>query len=98
MSKDVLGTIGNTYIEAQNALVGRVAFLVHLCKLRNVHYIIEQPSSSVMFNHPAMVAALADATHVSLPLGAFGLESTKPLVLVGSAPYLHQMSAAPCYM
>ena len=83
-----MGTVGNSYIEAQNALVARVAFLVMVCKRRLVNFIIEQPSSSVMFEHPLLKAALEGTTAVTLQLGSFGLESPKPLCLVGTAPYL----------
>ena len=61
---------------AQNMLVARLTFLLALCIVRKVYFIVEQPASSVMFQH----------------LGAFSLECQKEIHLYGNAPWLSSMA------
>jgi hypothetical protein len=52
-----LGIWGNAYsedIKAQNALVARLVYLLVLALKRGVLFIVEQPKSSVMWQHPRM--------------------------------------------
>lgn len=96
---DVSGKQWVPNVVRQNVLVSRLVYLVALCWHRGVHFIIEQPSSSKMFEFPRMKKLLAkleklgctigDAT---VQLGCFNLEMEKELVLKGWAPQLATMS------
>jgi hypothetical protein len=74
-----MGSLYNVYVHGQNALVGRVAFLVGLCQYMGIHFTIEQPRSSIMWSHPLLESVLQRmATYTAyVDLGAFGLESQK---------------------
>jgi hypothetical protein len=89
-----MGDTSHPYTAAQNALVARVCFLVALCVFRKVHWIIEQPASSIMWNHPLMSQLIAEVKPLSalVQLGAYSLESMKPLTLVGTGPWLENMA------
>jgi hypothetical protein len=85
-----LGVLGHEYIEnvrAQNALVARITYAVVLCIKRGVHWVIEQPISSVLWDHPRMQAVLekyADRIDTAVvQMGAYNLEAEKTLKLVG---------------
>ncbi len=78
---------------AQNALVERLVLALEICTLLGSVWIIEQPTSSLMWEYPAMRALLRrhNAVEVRLDMGAFGADSQKPTVLMGTAPYLRAM-------
>ena len=91
--RDVRGNPDSPYIVSQNALVERLLVVCRVCLARRVHFIIEQPSSSCMWNYPAFVRFLerhgqGRIARVRLQMGAFGMEAVKDTVLLGSAPYL----------
>lgn len=92
----ILGNCTSAYIRAQNALIGRVCYILVLAMKRGVYWIIEQPQSSIMWKHPMMARVLqrfeALITTVTADMGAWSLETLKPSVLKGTAPYLHQLA------
>ncbi len=92
--EDVLGDPDNEHTASQNALVARICFLIALCWFRKVNWIVEQPQSSVMFTHPIMSKLFAEIANVRalVHLGAFSLESLKPIYLVGSAPWIANLT------
>ena len=82
-------TLANTVV--QNAMAERVSFLLYVLHLRGVHWIVEQPASSILWDYPAMrqVLRMCGLTHPAvLDMGAFGGSSVKPTHLYGTAPYL----------
>lgn len=88
--KDVMGDPSNEYTQAQNALVARLCHLIKLIIARGCYWILEQPTSSVMTEHPLMADILAqDGVYtVRVELGCYNLECPKPIFLFGNAPYL----------
>ena len=49
-----LDTLGNNskWVSDQNALVSRLVYVLILCMKRGVYWIVEQPESSIVFEHP----------------------------------------------
>ena len=79
---------------AQNALVERLCLVLEILCHRGVHWIIEQPAQSCMWEYPAMAGLIQrhSVPHIRTDFGAFpGSESQKPTVLVGTAPYLQEL-------
>jgi hypothetical protein len=93
--QNIYGNLRSHYIRSQNALVTRLSLLLQLCNLRGVFYIIEQPHSTIMWDHPDLKRVLEDARHpvfrVDMDLGAWSLDNQKPTTLVGTAPWLPQL-------
>ena len=93
---DVMGNTHSPYVQAQNALVGRLIYVLALCMDRGIFWLIEQPASSVMFSHPRwihfqdMCGSLIQT--VKLDMGAYSLTSFKDTVIVGTAPYIKHMA------
>ena len=78
----------------QNALVERVVLLLEVVTAQGGHWIVEQPTSSILWHYPAMQACLArhGCTPQLLDMGAYGGSSVKPTTLMGTAPYLQLLS------
>jgi hypothetical protein len=95
-SHGTLGDPDNLNVQRQNILVARMCYLLALCWARGVHFIIEQPASSVMMKHPRLVKffkRLGDAIeHIYLELGSFCLDMKKGTTLSGWAPHLSNMA------
>ena len=94
--RDVIteGDLTQASIVAQNALVERVVLVLEVLHARGVHWIVEQPASSVLWDYPAMQRCIRRhaAAAVTLDMGAFkGGTSVKPTVLYGTAPYLQKL-------
>jgi len=92
----VLGNVSNSYIAAQNALVGRLIYILALCIERGIYWLIEQPASSVMFSHPRWVDFMRMCGHlikqIKLDMGAYTLTSFKDSIIIGTAPYMEMMA------
>jgi len=92
---DAKGNEKHTKVWCSNILVSRLCYLIALCWRRGVHFIIEQPSSSVMFEFSRLkklLTAIGDDIHWAYSeLGAWTLEMQKGLVLCGTAPWLEQL-------
>ena len=92
---DIMGNTDSAYICAQNALISRVCYILVLCMKRGVYWIIEQPESSIMWNHPMMAKVLKRFGHlistVNPEMGAWSLETPKPSILKGTAPYFSKL-------
>jgi hypothetical protein len=93
-----LSVLGKTYIDniaAQNALVGRLCYIIALATKRNVYWVIEQPSSSLMWNHPRLERLMAKLgqtiSQAFLEMGAWHMLCRKDTFLKGHAPHLEQM-------
>ena len=79
--------------ELANKLVSRVCLIVYFCTCIGVNWVIEQPGSSLLWEHPDVAGLLADLPHrnIQTQLGAFGANNVKTLVLVGSVPCLQEL-------
>ena len=67
-----------------------------LCSLLAIVYVVEQPVSSLLWEHPDVARALleTDPIRVCVKLGAFGALSAKPVHLVGTASWLFDIQLA----
>ncbi len=88
------GNVLSRSVVAQNALVERLVLVLEILTLRRVHWIIEQPANSVMWQYPAMEQLLHrhGVLPVHLEMGAYGALSRKPTDLMGTAPYLRVLA------
>lgn len=93
---DILGNLESPYIRAQNALISRVCYIIVLAMKRGVYWIIEQPDSSIVWQHPLMARVLSRYSHLISEargeMGAFSLETPKASVFKGTAPYLSELA------
>ena len=85
------GAVTSARIVGQNALAERLALLIQLLTQRGVHWIVEQPASTALFDYPAVRDRLQGAQVCRLDMGAFGADSVKATLLVGTAPHLQQL-------
>ena len=80
------------WVRAQNALVARVVYVLILCIKRGIKFIVEQPWSSIVWQHPRWRYLEKKYGHllyyVETDMGIYMLELVKKTVLVGTAPYL----------
>ena len=83
----------NPKIRCQNALCARVAALCYLASARHVHWAVEQPNSSLMFGYLpwSLVAEGLRPRQVRTHMGAFGGNTAKLTLLVGTAPFLGEL-------
>jgi hypothetical protein len=92
--KVITGNPMSEYVEAQNALVCRLLLVCRLCIARGVYFIIEQPTSTCMWEYPNFVDFLnkhPEINRVKLQMGAYGLLAQKDTMLLGTAPYLEAL-------
>ena len=92
---DILGNTGNALVASQNALVARMVYILILCIKRGVLWMIEQPWSSIVFEHPRwqyLERRFGHLSHyVECDMGIYTLDLVKKSVLVGTAPYLSNL-------
>ncbi|MCP4240171.1 MAG: hypothetical protein GY772_06380, partial [bacterium] len=65
-----------------------------VCVARGVYFILEQPVSSTMFDCPlwaGYVRRHPEVRRIRLEMGAYGLQAPKDTVLLGTAPYPHEL-------
>ncbi len=84
------------YTARHNALAEIAINLALLAFSLGVYYVIEQPSSSVLWRWDPVVEMLRHTRPLKafLELGNFGASSKKALILRGTAPWLAQLEAA----
>ena len=91
----ILGHKHMAWVRAQNALVARVVYVLILCIKRGVFFIVEQPWSSIVWQHPRWQYLEKKYGHllhyVETDMGIYTLELMKKTVLVGTAPYLPEL-------
>eukprot|EP00971_Amphidinium_carterae_P219039 4347983-Amphidinium_carterae.1 len=87
------------FVAAGNRTAEILAQLLVLCDKMGVYFIIEQPTSSLLWTHPSMTKALhilRDRTlTVRFKMSIFGSRTAKPTTLVGSAPFLSAIPLVP---
>lgn len=91
--RHVLGN-DRPWVLAQNALVSRIVYVLILCMKRGVYWIVEQPRSSRLFEHPRWLYMIKryPCIEVAEPdMGVYTLDVEKASVLAGTAPYLKSM-------
>ena len=97
-NRGALGNQENENVVRQNHLVSRVCYLVALAWKRGLYFIIEQPSSSVMWEHPRLRKLLERINRkmgihtANIHLGCFTLEQPKEVTLQGNAPHIQRLS------
>lgn len=80
-----------------NRLARRLAYLLELCHIKGIYYIIEQPSSSLLFRYKPIKQLLErhGASFVRCALGAYNASTLKPVTLYGTAPFLDNLALQP---
>ncbi len=94
---DPAGNSSSGYVVAQNALVCRLLLVLRVCMQRGVHFVVEQPASSCMFQYGPFARFLAQrpaVCQVTTYMGAFGMQAPKCTLLLGDAPHLEQLRVA----
>jgi hypothetical protein len=92
---DPLGNRDNPNVERQNMLVSRLCYLISLCWHRGVFFVIEQPDSTKMMEHPRLRKLLTKIggcwDSAKMDMGPFSLEAPKGSLFSGHAPHLPLM-------
>ena len=94
---DILGFQEEShYVKSQNMLVDRMVYLLILCIKRGVHFIVEQPASSIMWQYPRMSKFLkrfeGRIKTIKMQMGCYSLQSPKDTTLVGTPPYMTRLA------
>ena len=88
-----LGDRWSDSARAGNIMVSRMTLVLYLLVAKRVLWIVEQPSSSLMFLHPrlAQFRRWAGDLEVTTAMADFGGNTSKPTTLRGSPPWLPQL-------
>ena len=94
-----LGRVDRPYVRDANCMVSRMCLCILLGVALNLEWVLEQPLTSLMKEHPRMKAIrrMSDArliksvTEVHTWMGSFGGFSPKPTMLLGSPSWLGQL-------
>jgi hypothetical protein len=91
----ILGYESSAFIQAQNAIVSRIVYLLILCIKRGVYWLVEQPWTSTVWSHPRwlyLTRKYGDQIKwVETDMGIFTLDLVKKTIIVGTAPYIHKL-------
>ncbi len=93
-AENVEGDTTVASVAEANDMARLLADVCRSCHALRVHYVIEQPQTSLLFIHPALATALQEtrAERVAVNLGQCGASSQKPLALWGTAPWLQRLA------
>ena len=96
---NVLGNERYEYIRLANIMVSRTALAILFGLCFGVHFVLEQPLSSLMFSHPRVVQIVrlselgiiskVEGTHIYM--GMFGHWCPKPTRLLSSLPWISKL-------
>ena len=88
-----LGDSWSASARAGNVMVSRMALVLYLLVAKQVMWIVEQPSSSLMFLHPRLsqFRRWAGYLEARTTMAEYGGSSSKPTTLRGSPPWLQQL-------
>jgi len=80
-------------VRLNNRLVSRLCNILWLAFKRGVYWTIEQPASSVMFQHKRLKKLIAKqgAVPINFDMGAFGASSEKGTLCVGTVPFKQKL-------
>lgn len=78
-------------VQHANAMVARMCMLLLLLSVRSVHWVLEQPLSSLMHLHPRMQAINKHSKYneVNIWMGAYGAPTRKATVLRSPQQWVH---------
>eukprot|EP00973_Karenia_brevis_P091214 12406371-Karenia_brevis.AAC.1 len=80
------------WVKFQNVLVSRVVYLLILCMKRGIYWIVEQPKTSIVWEHPRWKYLErrygAEIDTIEHDMGVYTLDMVKSSVFKGTAPYL----------
>jgi hypothetical protein len=93
--KNPYGDTGHPMVVWHNTIAEFVADVIRTCDALGVHYVMEQPLTSVLPEFPPVEKALmaTKAACIKFPLCKFGASSQKPMQFWGTAPWLQQLRA-----
>lgn len=93
---NVLGNRFDPWVRTHNSIAEWVAMAIVTLTWCGIYFVIENPSGSLIFDHPAIAQALVatKARKVGVSLFGWGHPSSKPLVLAGTAPWLEKLEEA----
>ena len=79
-----------------NTIADIASYIILTAEVLNLHWVIEQPQSSLLFAYDSMKDAIAktSAQRVAFFMVAFGGESKKPLQLRGTGPWMGTFAKA----
>ena len=80
-SKDVLGDTSRLCVRQGNLMVSRMCLIWFIVRMRESLYLLEQPSSSMMFDHPRVSERRALGGTTRTWMGCFGAPTAKPTKL-----------------
>jgi len=101
--RNVLGNVRSEVVAEANAMVSRMVLLILFLCARCVAWLLEQPATSLMAQHPRMVmlkelsertVGLTGFHEVHTSMGAFGAATKKPTRLYSSEEWVHEMRRA----
>ena len=98
-----LGNTSSDVVAGANAMVSRMVLLILFLSARFIAWILEQPASSLMAQHPRMrmlkelnahsgTAGLSEFHETNTNMGAFGAATKKPTKLYSSEKWVAQLS------
>jgi len=87
------------YVAEANVMTSRTALFLLICSCLGVDWVLEQPNSSLMCEHPRIkqvielgnVGGLRKSKRVFTNMGGFGARSKKPTMLLGTPTFLHRL-------
>ena len=79
-----------------NMLADWLALALRACIALGIYFVVENPMSSYLFSYKALSCAFLElqAHRVTVALGKIGHNTLKPLVLMGTAPWLNPLADA----
>lgn len=96
-ASDTTGDTSRQFVVDGNRLNSRCGLVCAIAHMMGVHWVIEQPGSSLFFESPPMAATIQHcaAQSVKFPMGDYGHGSRKPTILVGTVAWLPQFAQKP---
>ena len=76
------------YLERHNLIADVTALLIRTARAINIHYMLEQPLSSLLNHYSPIVRATHDAMSTPFEMSAFGGDSPKPLLVRHNCPWM----------
>jgi len=88
-----LGDTGRAAVAAANVMVSRMVLHLYMLVARGVWWILEQPATSLLEDHPRFQAFLRQHTvyRGTIRMGAFGADSEKPTWLYSNHPWIREI-------
>ena len=83
------------WVFSHNRIAATVAAFARAAHRLGIYFVIEQTRGSLLFEFPTLkeIISSTGAVSITLNLADFGGDSLKPLCLVGTAPWLHDLAS-----